>query len=166
MFFAIIVKLYFSKALHLRFLTVFWIRLFLNKHLTLCIVWYIFRTLPIIAYSDIFRLIHGLFRHIQTYCDIFRTLCNSCIFRTLPCSEFWHIWDQDNIQNSAKAYFGIFRTLRNPRIFRTLSYSEICRIQNFGIVRTGSIFRILLYMDTQAYSRMIVTITLSFFFSL
>ena len=30
-----------------------------------------------------FRHIHTLFRYIQPDCDIFRTLCNSCIFRIL-----------------------------------------------------------------------------------
>ena len=36
---------------------------------------YILRTQSIIVNSDIFRHIHVLFRHIQSYCCIFRTLC-------------------------------------------------------------------------------------------
>ena len=56
--------------------------------------------LSFIVSSD--RHIHGLFRYIQPYCGTFRTLCNSCIFTTLPYLEpktyselcqgiFWHI---------------------------------------------------------------------------
>ena len=96
---------YFSKALHLRSLTVFWIRLSLNKYSLTCRVtsrysWYIFRTLSIIVNSDIFRNIHVLFRHIQLYSGIFRTLCSSFIFRTLSYSESWHIYNIRYIQNS------------------------------------------------------------------
>ena len=100
-FFAKIVKsIIFSKALHLRSFTWFWICLSLNKysstcrvtsHEWLCTVWYIFRTLSIIVNLDIFRHIHVISRHIQPYCGMVRTPRNSCIFRTLPYSEFWHI---------------------------------------------------------------------------
>ena len=47
----------------------------------------------IIINSNIFRHIHVLLRHIpiKPYCGIFSTLCNSCIFSTLPYSESWHI---------------------------------------------------------------------------
>ena len=76
--------------------------------------------------------------HIQPYCDIFRTLYNSCIFRTLPYTESWHIENTRFIQNSVKAYFG---TLCNAHTLRTLPYSELCHIQNFATFRTRDIFR-------------------------
>ena len=40
------------------------------------------------VYYREFRHIQACSRPIQTYCGIFRTLCNSFIFRTLPYSEF------------------------------------------------------------------------------
>ena len=110
----------------------FSIHLSLTYHLT-------FRTLSIIVYSDTFRHISVLFGHIQPYCDIFKTLCNSCIFRTLPYSESWHIKNPRYTQNSVKAYSGIFRTLCNIHIFRT------CHIQNFLI------FRILASLGPEAH---------------
>ena len=82
--------------------------------------------------SGIFRHIHVLFRHIQPYCGIFKTMCNSCIFKTLPYSESWHILDPKYIQSSVKAYSGIFSRLCNPHILENLLYSELCHIQNFG----------------------------------
>ena len=48
------------------------------------------RALSIIVNSDIFRHTQVLFRRIQPYCGIFRILCSSCIFRTLPYLESWH----------------------------------------------------------------------------
>ena len=85
------------------------------------------------TYSDIFRHIHVLFRHIQSSCGIFRILCDSCIFRTLPYLEFWHIKNPKSIQNSVKAFSDIFRTLCNARIW------ERCHIQNFVIFKTWDI---------------------------
>ena len=102
-----------------------------------------------------------LFRQIQPYCGIFKILCNTCIFRTVPYSESWQIQNPRYIQNSVKEYSGLFRTLCNARIQRTLPYSELCGIQNLGIFRTPSIFRILFI---KVYSIMIVIITLTFFF--
>ena len=107
-----------------------------------------------------------LLRHIQPYCGIFKTLRNSCIFRTLPYSETWHIQNTRYIHNSLKLCSGIFRTLCNARILTP------CHVQNFAI------FRILAYLGPEAYSEyclfkhiqaysiMIVVITLTFFFSL
>ena len=68
--------------------------------------------------SDIFRHIHTLFRYIQPFCDIYRTLYNSCIFRTLSYLKpkiyselcqviLWHI-----------------RMLCNGHILRNVPYSE------------------------------------------
>ena len=51
------------------------------------------RTLSIIINSETFRYIHILIRNIQRYWGTFRTLSNPCIFRTLPYSEFWQIWN-------------------------------------------------------------------------
>ena len=81
----------------------------------------IFRTLPFIVHLDIFRHIHVLFRHIQSYCGIFTALL------TFAYSEPYHVQDP-----------GVFRTwyifrilsrhnlaywaLRNSRILRTLPY--------------------------------------------
>ena len=126
MFFAIIVKLYFSKALHLRFLTVFWIRLFLNKHLTLCIVWYIFRTLPIIAYSGLFTASSDIFRHTVTYLELCATLAYS-----EPC----HVQNSDIFGTKT-----IFRTLPRHILAHsercvTLAYSEHCHIRKFVVFR-------------------------------
>ena len=109
---------FFSKALHLRSLTTFWICLSLNKNSLTCrvssrnfLVWEILGTLSIIVNSEIFRHIHVPFRHFQPYCGIFKTPCNSYIFRTLPYLES-----------------GIYKT---QDIFGTLSrhilvYSERC----------------------------------------
>ena len=89
------------------------------------------------CYSFLVLYFHG---HIQPYCDICSTLCNSCIFRTLPYSESWYIQNPGYIQNSVKVYFGVFRTLCKARILRT------CNIQSFAI------FRILTYLRLKAYS--------------
>ena len=133
-FFANIVKNhnYFSKALHLRTWTGFWIHISLNKYSLTCRV--ISRYVFYEAYSelfvnpDIFRDINALLRHIQPYCGILRTLRNSCIFRIL-----WY-WNLRYIQNSVNAYSGIFRTLCN------------CHIDSFAI------FRNLAYLAPAAYS--------------
>ena len=67
--------------------------------------------------SDIFGNIHVLFRHIQSYCCIFRTLWNRFIFRTLC-----------HIQNP-----GIFRT---QDIFRTLSRHILNFERNFDVLKS------------------------------
>ena len=103
-----------------------------------------FRTLSIIVNSDIFSHIHILLRHFLPCHGICRTLCSSCIFRTLSYSESWHIYNPTYIQNSVKVYSGIFRILCNARMLSTLPYLELCHIQNFGIFLTRGIFRILL----------------------
>ena len=115
--------------------------------MTLSISCYI--TLPIIVNLDVFRHIHILFTNIQPYCDIFRTLCNSCISRTL---SYWKscpgiFRTQKYTQNSLKAYSDIFRTLCNDRILTTLSYSEL------GTFR-----------HTQAFSIIIVNNNMNFLF--
>ena len=48
--------------------------------MTPCFMRHIFRTLFIIVNS-------GIFMPIQPFCGIFRTQCNSCIFKALPYSE-------------------------------------------------------------------------------
>ena len=65
-----------------------------------------------------FRYLQAYACPLQTYCGIFRIMCNSCIFRILTYLEPRYI------QNSVKAY--------SERCV-TLAYSEPCRIQNFGI---------------------------------
>ena len=103
----------------------------------------IFRTLSVITNSDIFRHIHVLFRHIQPYCGIFRTLCNPC---PLVYSELCHIqnpgifWTQD-----------IFRTLSRHILAYsecciTFSYQEHCHTQNL------TLFKILAYLGPKKYS--------------
>ena len=96
-FFVEIVKNYnyFSKALHLRSFTGFWISLSLNKY---SLTWRVTSSYVLsdthsdtFINSDIFRYICVLFRHIQPHCGIFRNLCDSCIFRNLPYSESWDI---------------------------------------------------------------------------
>ena len=84
---------------------------------------YIIRILSIIVNSDTFRHIHLLFRRIQSFCGIFRTLCNFCIFRILLYSESWHMQNPRYVENSVKAYSGMFTTLCIP-------YSEFWHIQD------------------------------------
>ena len=111
--------------------------------LALCIVWYIFRILPIIVNSDIFTSYSDIFSHIVAYLKF-------CV--TLAYSEPCHIQKP-----------GIFRT---QVIFRTLSrhilaYSEHCiilthwepcHIQNFGICSTWAYSESCLFSHIQAYS--------------
>ena len=173
--------IYFFKSLHLRSLTGFWVRLSLTKYSLTCRVTSLYVLYDIYSEpcllsknSNIFRDIHVILRHIQTYCGIFRTLCYSCVFRTLPYVEpkiypelcqgmFWNIHVQfSHIQ----LYFGIFRTVCNSCIFRilaylepeirhilaysercvSLAYWETCQIQNFAI------YRILVYLGPEEYS--------------
>ena len=54
--------------------------------LALCIVRYMFRTMPIVINSDIFRDIHVLFRHIQPCCVAY---LETCVI--LAYSETYHI---------------------------------------------------------------------------
>ena len=89
------------------------------------------------------------FRHIQAYCGIFRKLCNSCLFRTLPYSKSWHIYNLRYTQRSVKTYSGIFRTLCNCELCYNIS--ELCHIQKFRIFRTRGIFKTLFYRHIQAY---------------
>ena len=74
----------------------------------------IFAHIP--AYSGIFRDNQAYSGIIQPYPGIFRTLCNTGIFRTLAYSEPETHLELSYIQNP-----GIFRT---RGIFRTLVYSE------------------------------------------
>ena len=89
--FAKIVKSYnyFSKVLHLRSLTEFWIRLSLSKCSLICTV-----TLSYTLYDTYF-------------CGIVRSPCSFCIFRTLSYSESWHIQNPRYIQNPVNAYSSI-----------------------------------------------------------
>ena len=82
-------------------------------------------------------------RHIQAYCGIFRTLCNSC---SLAFSEPYHI------QNPGIFWsWDIFRTLSRhilgySECCVTLTYGEPCHIQSF------SLFRILAYLGLKTFS--------------
>ena len=110
------------------------------------------------VYYRKFRHIHIQFRH----CGIFRTMRNSCIFRNLPYSKSWHIQNPRYIQNSVSTYSSIFRTLCNASALRILPYSEFGHIQetrhNQNLVYLGTLRYI------QAYTIIIVIITLNFFF--
>ena len=112
-----------------------------------------------------FRHIHVLFRPIQPYGGIFKTLCSSWIFRTLPYSESWHKY--------------IFRTLSKHILAYsvgcvTLAFWKNCFIQNFAIFRISALgnsrhIQNPVYLGTfrhvQTYSIMIIwTIFLHFFF--
>ena len=82
------------------------------------------------VYYRKFRHIHVLFRNIQPYCGVFRTLCNSCIFKIL-------VYLGPQIYSELyQVYSGVFRTLCNAGILRTVPYSKFCRIQNFRIFKT------------------------------
>ena len=116
--------MYFSKPLYIISLTGFWILPSLKRYLltfkddlALCIIWEIFRTLPVIVNSV--RHIHVLFRHIVRYLE-------PCV--TLTYSEPYHISNLRYIQNSVKAYSGIFRTLCNALILRSPRYSQFWHI--------------------------------------
>ena len=88
-FFAKIVRKhhYFSKVIHHRSLTEFWIGLSLNKYWLTCEVTSRYVLYDIYSVnSNIFRHIHILLRYIEPYCGIFRTLCT-----TLAHSESCHI---------------------------------------------------------------------------
>ena len=100
-----------------------------------------------------YKFRHALVRHIQPLCDIFRTLCNSCIFRILAYLKpkiypefcqgiFWHI------QNDVYLLH-----IESPAIFRTLPYLG-------PQAYSGSC----LYRQIQVYLIIIVLIPLTFFF--
>ena len=132
---------YFSKAVYLRSLTMFWIHLSLNKYSLTCRV-----TLHYVlcdkyskpcllskiqTYSGIFTFYSDIFSHPVRYLE-------PCL--TLGYSEPCHI------QNP-----GIFRTLSRYILAYleccvTLAYWEPCHIQDFVI------FRIWAYLGPQAYS--------------
>ena len=77
------------------------------------------RTLSVIINLDIFS-------YIQPYCGVFRILCSPCMFKTLPYSESWHIWNPRYTQNSVKPYSGIFRHIQAySGIFNDDSYNNI-----------------------------------------
>ena len=122
------------------------------------------RTLSFIVNSDISRHIHVLFRHIELYFGIFRSLSNSYIFRTLPYSKSWNIWNVRYNQNPFTTCFGIFRKLCNPRILRSH------HLQNFAIFRILACLGLqtysesCLYRHIQSYSVTIMIIKLTFFF--
>ena len=103
---------YFCKALYLTSLTGFWIGPSLNKYSLTCRVIWRYVLYEMYSESCLLLSIHiysGIFMSysdIQSYCGIFRTLCNSCISTTLPQSEF-----------------------------RTLPFSELCHIGPEGIFR-------------------------------
>ena len=105
-----------------------------------------------------FTHIHQYSGPIKTYCVIFRTLCNSCIFRTLSYSESWHIQDLRYIQNSVKVYSDIFSMLCNICILRTLPQFRIS-----AYLRPMAYLKSCLCRHMQAYSIMIVIITFFFF---
>ena len=98
----------------------------------------------IIVYSDILRHIHILFRHIQGYCGIFRTLCNSIAYS-----------ETCLVQNSG--------TLTTRYIFRNLPrhilpYSERCVMlaysKNFAIFRIFACLRLKAYLEPYETSKM------------
>ena len=93
-----------------------------------------------------------ILRHIQPYCGIFRTLCNSCIFRTMPYSKSWHIENEETFRTLSRHILS-FRTLCNVHILRTLRYSTICCIQNFGAyLGHNTYLESCLYRQIQEYS--------------
>ena len=92
------------------------------------------------------------FRHIQPYCGIFTTLCNSCIFKILSYFE-------------PKVYSelcqGLFRTLCNTRILRTLPYSEFWHLEDPRHIQCS--VSLGTFRHIQIHSIMIVLITLNSF---
>ena len=149
---------FFFKALHLRSLARLWKFISLNKYSLTCGVTSRYKLYDaytescllskIQTYSTIFTSSSDIFSHI-VYLEPSVTLAyskpyhiqNPSIFRTQDICICMYIYIY--IQNSVIAYFGIFRMLCNARILRTLLYSELGHIQNFGIIWTQGIFRIL-----------------------
>ena len=162
-FFAKIVKhyIYFSKALDLRSLIEFWIsNLSVSTHYLL--EWP--RTIILHdTYSNIFRHIHALFRHIQPYC----AYLEPCVI--LAYSEPFHIQNPGILRNQ-----DIFRTLSRYILAYsvggvTLEFWKTCFIQNYAIFRVSALrnsrhIQNPVYLGTvrqvQTYSLMI---TLTFF---
>ena len=79
----------FCKMIHLKCLTVFWIRLCIDNcsvicTMTLCYVLGIYRHIQ--PYSALLRHIYAYWDIIKAYSCLFSSLCNPRIFRTLPYS--------------------------------------------------------------------------------
>ena len=136
---------YFSRALRLRSLAGFWIRISLNKdslicRVTSCHVLYDACSAPCHIQNSFYyrKFRHIPIRHIEPCLGIFRTLCNSCISRIQPFSEYWHVENLRCIQNSLSRDI-----LAYSERFVTLSCWEPCHIENFGIFPTRRIFRTL-----------------------
>ena len=111
-------------------------------------------------YYGIFAHIETLSNHIKVYSSISGTLCQPCIFTTLPYSESWHIEPKAYLKPSEtltrhfrtlphgiiEPYLGIFRTLYKACIFTNLAYSESWNLQNPSIIISRCIFRTLSYL--------------------
>ena len=117
--------------------------------------------LKIQTYSGIFTSCSDIFSHIVTCLEPFVIL--SCICKTLPYSESWHIQNSRYIQNSVKTYSGIFSRLCNTRILKNLLYSELCHIQNFGIEKLEAYSDSCLFRHIQAYSNIFNNDNINFF---
>ena len=69
-----------------------------------------------------FQVRHGLqYNEHLRWTVLFRTLCNSGIFRTLLYSQLWHIRNPRHTQNSVKIYNGVLYS--EPHV--TLAYSDL-----------------------------------------
>ena len=121
----------FCKILHLKCLTVFWIRLGLNNFLVICTI-----TLSNAPYQT-----HPEFWHIR----------HSVFFRQMPAYSI--ILSAIKVHSHiSKNYQGIFRFIQaysTPSV--TLAYSEPWYILNPGIFRAGILFKSLWNIG-QAYS--------------
>ena len=123
-------------------------------------------TLDCVLYESYSKLCYCKFRHIQPYCGIFGTLCNSWY------SEHCHI------KNLAYSKPEIYSELLSRHIllylecYIMLTYWEPHHVQNFAILRILLFLGPVAYSETclcryiQAYSIMIVIIKLIFFFTL
>ena len=87
-------------------------------------------------------------RHIQNpaigyYLAIFRTLCNACICRNLPCLESWNIQNPSIIVSQ--------RINWNLRISRTLAYlkPDTFTGPNAGCKAHADYFTVLIYITTR-----------------
>ena len=79
----------------------------------------------------------GIFTPYSDIYSVFRTLCNSCIFRSLPYSEYWHI--EPKIYSKSRHLLAYVCCL-------LLAYWKPCHILNFCL------FRIMAYLGSEAYS--------------
>ena len=98
------------------------------------------------AYSDIFKHKQTYPGIITTYSDMFRTLCNPGIFRTLVYCEYQYIQNQKHIQNR-----GIFRVLVYSRNSRPVVFLGEGILKIYNKFREEHPYRSVISIKLQSY---------------